>query len=390
MAMTMQAPLFATGLHPSSEVLPSADENRIDEPLESGITPVALPTSYAEFGERKLSRLCDGLGLSQQRRSAIELFRFLTKDWSHWPLGEWPAWRSDITDDGTPFEFSVAFGVHVPRLRILVESQQSPIGRLSTWLAALRLNERLKSVPGVDLERFERIRDLFTPGERSCQFHLWHAADLNQDGSAAFKLYLNPQVSGPQRARGIVDEALSRLDLEEASTFLSSPARGGGAHNSFAYCSLDLSSTNKARVKVYVAHGHATGDEIDAALEGCIDHVRGDGTRWMSGMLGSRGPFDRRPILTCYAFTGDRAPPRATLHIPVRSYLRSDAEAVERASEFLGSQGSALRSALSQTCSRALDQGRGCLTYVSFKRIGRDTSVSTYIAPEAYTVEPRA
>jgi DMATS type aromatic prenyltransferase len=387
--MTRHAPLSATELHPSSEVLSSAYD-RIDDPLESGISPVALPATYAEFGERKLSRLCDGLGLSQQRRSAIELFRLLTKDWSHWPLGEKPAWRTDITDDGTPYEFSVAFGTHVPRLRILVESQQSPIGRLSTWLAALRLNERLKSVPGVDLARFERIRDLFTPGERPCPFHLWHAADLNQDGSAAFKLYLNPQVSGPERAVGIVDEALRRLNLEEASAFLSSRARGRGARNSFAYVSLDLSSAKKARVKVYVAHGRATGDEIDAALEGCIDHVRGDGSRWMSGLLGDRGPFDRRPILTCYAFTGDRAPPRATLHIPVRSYLRSDAEAVERASQFLGSQGNALRSALSQTCSRPLERGRGCLTYVSLKRIGRDTSVSTYIAPEAYTVEPSA
>src|SRR5258708_37153259 len=39
-------------------------------------------TTHAEFGERKLSLLCEGLGLSYQRKAAIELFRLLTAGWS--------------------------------------------------------------------------------------------------------------------------------------------------------------------------------------------------------------------------------------------------------------------------------------------------------------------
>jgi hypothetical protein len=370
--------------------VPSAPVRRILEPLKSDKFALTR-TTHADVGERKLSRLCDGLSAPQRRGAAIELFRFLTAGWSHWPVGDTPAWQTDITDDGTPFEFSVAFGGAAPQVRLLVESQQDPIGHLSSWCAGLRLNERLRSIAGVDLERFERIRELFVPGERATRFEMWHAAGLDPDGSPSFKLYLNPQVLGPQLAKGIVSEALKRLSLDEAWRFLSTRARGDGERNSFIYFSLDLSSAKTARVKVYVAHERATAKDIEAALEGCADQGPGDATRWLSGLLGSLGPFEGRPLLTCFAFCSSGAPPRATLHVPVRSYLQSDAEAVERAGKFLQlQQAKALRSAVSQVCARPLEHGCGALTYVSFKRLRRDTCISAYIAPEAYTFDSRA
>jgi len=347
------------------------------------------PTTHAEFGERKLSLLCEGLGLAHQRRAAIELFRLLTAGWSRWPLEKKPGWNSDITDDGTPFEFSVAFDGLTPQVRILVESQEDPIRPLSSWSAGLRLNEGLRTRPGVDLERFELVRDLFTPGDGAAlRFALWHGASLNADGSTAFKVYLNPQVLGPQLANGIMRDALRRLDLDEPAQFLLSRVRCRRSHNSFIYFSLDLSLGRAARVKVYIAHEHATAREIDAALDGCRDHVSGDATRWIVGLIGHEGPFDRRPILTCYSFSSVGAPPRATIHVPLRCYVQSDAEAVDRASKFLPlKHAKALRSGLSRVAGRPLSSGRGLLSYVSFKRTSCGSCVTTYIAPEAYSGE---
>lgn len=359
-----------------------------DRELDMASAGVAERTTHAEFGERKLSLLCEGLGLSHQRRAAIELFRLLTKDWSQWPLEDKPSWKTDITDDGTPFEFSVAFDGSARQVRILVESQEDPIGPLSSWSAGLRLNQRLKTLPGVDLERFELVRDLFTPDDgASLRFTLWHGASLNADGSAAFKIYVNPQVRGPRLANGIVRDALRRLSLGEAAQFLLSHLRSRRDRNSFIYFSLDLSSGRAARAKVYIAHEHATAAEVDAALEGCRDHVPGDASRWIAGLLGNMGTFDLRPILTCYSFSSAGGIPRATVHVPVRCYVRSDAEAVDQASKFLASQhATALQSGLSRVSGYPLDRGRGSLTYVSFKRRPGGTCVTTYVAPQAYEV----
>jgi hypothetical protein len=373
----------------SADMAPSAPKRFLRESSRGetqALGSANRATSLSEFGERKLSLLCEGLGLSHQRAGAIGIFRVLTRDWGHWPIGAGPVWQNDITDDSSPFEFSVAFGAGAPQLRILVESQQLPMGPGSTWSAGLALNERLELRPGVDLTRFDRVSDLFAPSMgTSPRFDLWHAAALNADGSAAFKLYLNPQVGGHAGATAIVCEALRRLSMNEALEFLMPRMTSARANLSPLYVSLDLSLGQEARVKVYVAHEDATAADVNAALEGCVDNVPGDASHWLKGMLGGAGPFGRRPMLICYAFSTGAARPRATLHVPVRSYVRSDEEALGRACQFLGARrGGELRSGLTRMTGRPLNENCGVLTYVSFRRSANDVAISAYIAPHVY------
>lgn len=345
---------------------------------------VAGAQTHGMFAEDKLSRLCVALGLSRQRDVACDVFRCLAEPWAHWPLGATPAWATDICDDGTPFELSVAFDGLMPSLRMLVESQQSPMGPNSTWDAGLRLSDRLRAWPGVDLARQELVVDLFAPtANRPARFSLWHAADIAPDGSVSFKVYLNPRVRGPDSAVAITLQALQRLEMHEASDFLRARVRDG---LSPLYVSLDLSSARSARVKVYLGHENADPEALEGALAGCLHYVPGDASRWIEGLVGTRSPSAERPILTCFAFVSEGAAPLATVHVPIRCHVSSDAEAVERAARFLNArQARLLQRAVDSLAGRSLVDRAGLISYVSLRRTGTDLRVATYLSPEAYT-----
>jgi DMATS type aromatic prenyltransferase len=337
-------------------------------------------------GEGRLSRLCDGLVPRKQRDMCIKVFRCLSESWSDWPVGDVAAWPSDICDDGTPFEFSFAFERPAPSVRILVESQQAPIGPLSSWHAGLRLNAKLATWPGVDLRSFETVRDIFAPAEHlPNRFSIWHAGGVSHDGTASFKIYLNLQVQGVNAAMGILQTALLRLGLTDALEFIHERVRGSGLIP--LYFALDLSSQPGARIKVYLAHEGACAQDLEPVLTGCRDYAPGDAERWITGIAGTSGPFARRPLLTCFAFSSrDVSTPRVTVHVPVRCYTMNDAVTMDRVLRLLSrQQGQLLKSGLLRMAPRPLEAGRGLLSYVSFRRDGDDDlRITTYIAPEAY------
>lgn len=69
----------------------------------------------------------------------------------------------------------------------------------------------------MDTSRFHRVKDLFSPtAQDGARFSLWHGATLRPDGSAAFKIYLNPQITGPDRALDRVARAFGRLGMRQA------------------------------------------------------------------------------------------------------------------------------------------------------------------------------
>ncbi len=349
---------------------------------ESGVM-VAAKRTFEAFAESRLARLCSSLGLSRQRGLASDVFRTLAESWSQWPHGTKPAWATDICDDGTPFEFSVAFEGLAPTLRMLVESQQVPMGASSTWAAGLRLSQRLRKWPGVDLERHNTVLDLFAPRPHvPARFSLWHAADITPDGGTSFKAYFNPRAAGPDASVAITLEALRRLKMERASEFLEARVRDAGVP---FYFSVDLSSAPGARVKVYLGHKATRTEDLERALRGCLHYAKGDATRWITRLTGTPEPSADRPILSCFSFVSEGAAPLVTVHVPIRCYVRSDAEALERAGAFLRPRHERLlRSAAGALASRSLDSGSGLISYVSLRRTATDLRVATYLSPEAY------
>src|SRR5687767_4011385 len=79
--------------------------------------------TYFEYGVGKLEALCHAAGMTAKTPQILEMFQSLTSHWSNKIIENYPLWLSDIADDYTPFEFSVAFEGNQPELRILFEAQ---------------------------------------------------------------------------------------------------------------------------------------------------------------------------------------------------------------------------------------------------------------------------
>ena len=106
-----------------------------------------LELSLGELGAARLSLLSDALGLDGlQAEGALAMFRLVSEPWGNIPVGEAAAWQNDLTDDGTPFEFSIGFERGRPELRMLFESQleETPRTQHSSWRAGLALQARLR------------------------------------------------------------------------------------------------------------------------------------------------------------------------------------------------------------------------------------------------------
>jgi hypothetical protein len=308
----------------------------------------------------------------------------MTRSWAQCEADVTPRWSSDITDDGTPFEFSLAFTQGEPKLRFLVESQVDSITEYSTWDAGLALNARLERQGLVDLSRFARVQEIFRPRPGSKgQFLLWHAAVVPESGPCLVKAYFNPAVHGATRAPELIEEAMRRLGYGASWAFLASRLRD--AENRALYFSLDLSASRDARLKVYIGRADSCAG-IDRLIEGAENYRTGDATTWIEAMLGAQSRFDRRPMLACFAFKEPGAAPRVALHVPVRCYRENDAASLDAVKPFLSPSNAArLASAVEALAWKPVRESLGILTYTSFCRgSGCDPDVTVYLAPVLY------
>jgi hypothetical protein len=116
----------------SSTVLNSVDiidnistQQSIERHSQAGFNPEQLipkPT-YLEVGIEKITALCNAVGLNDKTDRIIEVFQVMASSWGERKIGTKSAWQSDVSDDGSPFEFSIALDPKQAELRILVEAQ---------------------------------------------------------------------------------------------------------------------------------------------------------------------------------------------------------------------------------------------------------------------------
>lgn len=354
------------------------------EPWESGSH--RDESSIGELGRKRLMGICDCLGLNAERRQqAHAIFEHLSRSWSHRTTTTSPLWPCDIADDGTPFEFSLAFTGTTPQLRVLVESQATEITSTSTWDAAVELNGVLAREGLASLSRFAQIEDIFRPpAQPSMRFSLWHASVLQASGDVLIKAYLNPAVRGDRCAAKLVQCALERLGHADSWKFLE--RRMLDESNRVMYFALDLAAGPSARVKVYIGR-HDSVDGIERLIAGSANVESRQASEWVGTLAGRSRDFDARPVLACFAFTEAGAPPVVTLHVPVRCYLASDAESVRAVSRYLTHRDAAtLEDVTRNLADVPLAASRGVLSYASLRARGpRSPDVTAYLAPQLYS-----
>ncbi len=345
------------------------------------------PPTLAALGQQKLKALCAAVGMESSGGTLLRTFDLLSRTWAN-RTRDCPPPACDITDDGSPFEFSLALDGGAPELRMLIEAQGTPATPASNWAAALQLSADISREHGVSIERLRTIAELFAPDGETGIFSLWHAASIRPGQEPEFKVYLNPAARGSARADSTVEAALARLEQSACMAWLHQHALRRGTKDRIIYFSLDLGSTVHARTKVYIAHHDATADDVERIMATVPTHVAGDALRFCNAMVGHQGPFTRRPLLTCMAFVGVMAEPQTvTLHLPVRCYADNDQIVAERVGQLV----TPLEKRLHERAVRCMVDGlltdrTGMQTYTSFRRTSeRQRRLTVYLSPEVYT-----
>jgi len=344
----------------------------------------------------QLERLCGVAGLDPATAQTLLVDLLGTAGPSR--VADGPVWRSDVADDHTPVEFSIAFDADGRlTVRVLGEALSSDISADTVLPVAYAFLRAQSTRFDLAMPLFERVHDLFARPNPDAPFALWHSLVFRHDGRTEFKVYFNPEIGGLEQAPDLVAEALQRLGLGDSYRgLLERMARPGelGRRDRLAFFALDLHDGPHARVKIYVSH-HDAGipDVLRAAsvVDGVDPQTLAD---FCTTAGGGRDRFDARPLISSYTFlAGTDGPLGYSLYVPIRSYVNDDEEARGRVVALLDRHGfdsSALDRAIDAVARRPLADGLGLIPHVSLRLGPPRPGITVYLSAEAYQVGPAA
>lgn len=345
--------------------------------------------SLGEHFAGRLESVLRALNQEGEIGNSLRLGKLLGEGWWEQDESLGPRWGSDVTDDHTPFEFSLALDGRTETLRILTEPQDPNSPSLqASWSSAASIHERLVSEWQASLASLARVEDLFAPrANAQGRFAIWHSAVMDSSKGPQFKVYLNPLIHGSSDAPEVLLAALERLGLTECWQRVAPSATARGRLDQPIYFSLDLRDDHDSRVKIYVAHHGAQASDLARVLASYPGFDRNLVKRYCTALLGSAGPYHSRPPITCYAIR--RSQPglfSATMHLPVRCYRGDDFEVARTVCRLLRfPQRIRYMRALTAVSRRPLDSTPGLQTYVSLRASPGIQAVTVYLAPQVYS-----
>ncbi|MGA5819106.1 tryptophan dimethylallyltransferase family protein [Kitasatospora sp. NPDC094028] len=312
------------------------------------------------------------------------------------PLDLPPPYRTFLSDDHTPVEYSLSFQADAPpALRVLLEPGCGAAGWSENGKIGLAFVRELARRWDFTTRCLDEVEDLFFPSEPQGPLALWCALELCAGGVPKVKVYLNPSARGADRATETLREALERLGHRQA--FASLPPGDG-----YPFLAMDLGAWEAPRLKVYVLHTDLSADEATGLARmhaGPTPEMVREFFATVSGFGREEGDDTRLaglPAQSHHAFThaDDDRPTGFTLYIPVRDYAPHDGEALARGIALCRQHGidpAPLAEALSAVTDRRLEDGAGLISYLAVNhQRGSRPRVTAYISSEAYAVRPPA
>lgn len=344
-----------------------------------------------DYAASRLERLCTAARFQDERPAVVRTFRDLVSPWGDRNLGTSNGWISDISDDNTPVEFSVAMAGQRTEVRVLFEPQANEPTLAAYRREGLAFHERIARDYGADLSRFRLLEDVFLPPDLQGAFAVWSSVVFPRGGAPAFKTYFNPQARGPEHARRLVEIALDRLGMHSALAHLEQTALRRGELDEVKYFALDLTRGATSRIKVYVRHHAASATDLELAASAASSYVPGETVSFVRAMRGGDERLDVRGPFTCSAFTeGDGPQPSSTtVYVPVCAYARDDSAVRERIRSYM------LERAIDPTryqmlvdgyANRPLDAGVGMQAWFAIRTHDQETRFTVYLATEARRV----
>jgi DMATS type aromatic prenyltransferase len=341
----------------------------------------------------ELARLCKVVGTEPE--TPVELLAGLLGPHGARPAAAPPVWPSDVADDHSPVEFSLAFNDNEPpALRILGEALGSTPGVRANMSAAEDFLEAYAGKFGLSLRRLDMVRDLFDSHQPQGAYALWLSLVFRNGRRPEFKVYFNPEVRGAENASELVGEALHRLGLSDAyRAMLARAVRPGelGVRDRLTFFALDLFDEPQARVKLYVSHFDAEAHDVARAAS-IVDGVDPEMVSGFCAAAGARQRFDARPLVGSYTITSDADRPVGySVYVPIRSYVEDDLEARSRVVALLARHRfdtELFDRALGALTARPLADGVGLIPHVSLRLGPPRPGVTVYLSAEAYGVFP--
>ncbi|KAK4870591.1 hypothetical protein LT330_004939 [Penicillium expansum] len=357
--------------------------------------------NYISEATRQVTRLSEAIGQDEvTREKLLHALNLSGGEWCQNAIQQklnTSAWVSDVSNDHSPFEYSLALSQETgaSELRFLIEAQPEENSIAALQESTSRLTDNIATEYGptkVALDRLNLVQDLFLPSDAEGNLASWHSF-ATSNTLEKWKIYLNPLASGRENAFNVTREALGRLGLARSWKLLESIMT---SDNYPIYFSLGLSpNPEDAEVKVYVAHRGASATQI------AEKHVKMDPNSSVHAIElfysimagGSLGPYRGKPGLSCFHFKNEdpSRPAARTVLYPMDSYVANDAEAQERIETYMDAISAPqlyrerYRNAISAVQRRPLETGRGIHSWVSMKeKLNGKRSNTFYLSAELY------
>jgi hypothetical protein len=350
--------------------------------------------SLYEYTSEQLRNLCRVAGFENSDDTPNELLKELLGGAGERRLSDPPPWPTDVSDDATPVEFSIAFDGNGERaVRVLGETITEIPSDSANLRAALQFLDSMADRFQLSVNGFKTVQDLFLPEQPQGKFSLWHSLILRPRTSPKFKIYFNPGVRGVEQAPQLVAEGLKRLGLDNAYRTATEYALRRGNLDRLTFFAIDLDDSPNARVKVYISHHSAESKDVERAASAVpgVDPVE---VRDFCSLIGggSTGPFTGLPLLSSYSYveTDTERPSNYSIYFPIRGHVTDDASARTLLVQLMKKYDldpAELDQVLDAVSRRPLRDGVGLIAYVSL-RLGRGSGITVYLSSEAYGVTP--
>ena len=354
--------------------------------------------SLSEYAREQLRRLHRAIGLDEAPGELIDPIGNLLGPGGARLLSEPPLWPSELSDDKTPIEFSVAFeGEQTPTVRLCVE----PMAESPSHAANVQISKEILQFYSerfsFSLDQFDQVSELFLDPGLPGRFAVWVSVVLKRNDSPTFKVSFTPDQQALAVAPALIEQALARLGFPEAFAPLRRHAlRPDSGLDQFTFFSLDLGERLRSRVKVYASHFAADVTDIERAARVARGVEPGRLRDFCYLVGGGPGPFAARPLISSYAFVeGDTDRPSGyTLHLPIRDYVTDDQQSRARVNALLSQHdfsSTPFERALGVVARRPLESGVGMIPYASLRLGLVRPGVTIYLSSELYeTVRPRS
>lgn len=345
------------------------------------------------YADAQLSSLSAAIGLGAAADEVRALLPDLLGAAARWPLNR-PRWPSDIADDHSPVEFSVAFDPDgTPTLRLLIECVAAEPSPAANQVAALTAISALSARIPMSLDRFAEVATPFLAESPAAPFSVWFSLVARPNSRPMLKVYLNPAARGRQNAEPLVGDALDRLGFTGGAETIRGGLRQPSIVDHFSFFALDLDDRPDTRAKVYVSHTAATADDMRRAAGASRHGEPEEAAAFCATAAGTDRQCDGRPLISAYTFLpGDGATPSGySLYVPVRDYVADDAEALDRTvalSTRYGLPAASIVSAVDAVRARDLAAGRGLIAHLSLRTGPPRPGMTVYLSSEAYGVSP--